>query len=209
MSSSSCLSGTSSCRLAAIVSASFEGSSVRIADATVSTFSDCCSFTYCSNSDVTRCTSCSICGVISGRGLATFTVATKNPSESLISTARARSIPSTRTLMLPSGMRTLCTMLPTVPTWKISSGRGSSTRASCCVARKILRSPFSASSRARTLDSRPTTNGVIMWGKITMSRMGIMGNLRSSFRSRLSFDGWLTGFLSRLRSSDDCNGSCS
>ena len=38
-----------------------------------------------------------------------------------------------------------------------------------------------------------------MCGKITMSRMGIMGNLRSSFRSRLSLDGWLTGFLSRLR----------
>ena len=50
--------------------------------------------------------------------------------------------------------------------------------ASCCVARKILRSPDSASSSARTLDSRPTTNGVIMYGKMTMSRMGIMGSLR-------------------------------
>src|ERR1700757_995521 len=47
--------------------------------------------------------------------------------------------------------------------------------ASCCVARKIFLSPAMASSRARTLDSRPTTNGVIMNGKITTSRMGIIG----------------------------------
>src|SRR6187402_884470 len=62
----------------------------------------------------------------------------------------------------------------------MSSALGSSTEASCCVARKILRSPLSASSSARTLDSLPTTNGVIMCGKITMSRMGIMGSLRFS-----------------------------
>src|SRR5271167_4909825 len=48
--------------------------------------------------------------------------------------------------------------------------------ASCWVARKIFLSPAIASSRARTLDSRPTTNGVIMNGKITTSRMGIIGN---------------------------------
>src|SRR5580765_5761360 len=71
-------------------------------------------------------------------------------------------------------------MLATVPTEKISSGRGSSTLASCWVARKILRSPASASSSARTLDSRPTTKGVIMCGKITTSRMGIMGKRRVS-----------------------------
>ncbi len=60
---------------------------------------------------------------------------------------------------------------------------GSSIEASCWVARKILRSPVSASSSARTLESRPTTKGVIMYGKITMSRMGIMGSLRArSFR---------------------------
>ena len=48
--------------------------------------------------------------------------------------------------------------------------------ASCWVARKIFLSAASASSRARTLDSRPTTNGVIMKGKMTTSRMGIMGS---------------------------------
>ena len=48
--------------------------------------------------------------------------------------------------------------------------------ASCCVARKIRLSRASASSSARTLDSRPTTNGVIMNGKMTTSRMGIIGS---------------------------------
>src|SRR5207302_1828476 len=47
--------------------------------------------------------------------------------------------------------------------------------ASCWVARKIFLSAARASSNARTLDSRPTTNGVIIYGKITTSRMGIMG----------------------------------
>ena len=43
------------------------------------------------------------------------TVATKKPSMSVTSLARARSTPSTRTLMLPSGILTLWTMLPIVP----------------------------------------------------------------------------------------------
>src|SRR5438046_2019826 len=47
--------------------------------------------------------------------------------------------------------------------------------ASCWVARKIFLSPAIASSRARTLDSRPTTKGVIMNGNMTTSRMGIIG----------------------------------
>src|SRR5215813_13938065 len=71
-------------------------------------------------------------------------------------------------------------MFATVPTEKISSGRGSSTLASCCVARKIFLSPASASSIARTLDSRPTRNGVIMCGKMTTSRIGIIGKRRVS-----------------------------
>src|ERR1700685_2878738 len=59
--------------------------------------------------------------------------------------------------------------------------------ASCWVARKIFLSLAKASSRARTLDSRPTTNGVIMYGKMTTSRMGIIGSfLLSNFS--LGFD---------------------
>src|SRR6266436_6114584 len=57
--------------------------------------------------------------------------------------------------------------------------------ASCWVARKIFLSPAIASSRARTLDSRPTTNGVIMNGNMTTSRMGIIGN---RFVSDFSFE---------------------
>src|SRR5215472_814909 len=52
--------------------------------------------------------------------------------------------------------------------------------ASCWVARKIFRSAASSSSSALTLDSRPTTNGVIIWGKMTTSRMGIIGRRRVS-----------------------------
>jgi len=46
-------------------------------------------------------------------------------------------------------------MLPTVPVSYMSSVLGSSTDASCWVARKIFRSPVNASSSARTLDARP------------------------------------------------------
>src|SRR5664279_295072 len=60
--------------------------------------------------------------------------------------------------------------------------------ASCWVARKIFLSPASASSKARTLDSLPTTNGVIMNGKITTSRMGIIGSFLVS-----NFSRWVTG----------------
>src|SRR5579864_4533441 len=77
-------------------------------------------------------------------------------------------------------------MLATVPTLKISSGRGSSTEASCCVERKIFLSLASASSSARTLASRPTMNGVICWGKMTMSRTGIIGTRFNSCFSRLN-----------------------
>ena len=46
-------------------------------------------------------------------------------------------------------------------------------------------SDASASSSARTLDSLPTTKGVIMYGKMTTSRIGIIGN---RFVSDLSLD---------------------
>ena len=44
------------------------------------------------------------------------TVARKKPSSVAMESARARSTPSTKTLMLPSGSLTLCTMLASVPT---------------------------------------------------------------------------------------------
>src|SRR6266571_7198954 len=57
---------------------------------------------------------------------------------------------------------------------------GSSTEASIWVARKTRFDPSSANSRARTEEGRPMTNGIIMWGKTTTSRMGIIGS-RSTF----------------------------
>src|SRR5215469_7802555 len=58
--------------------------------------------------------------------------------------------------------------------------------ASCCVDRKIFLSPASASSRARTLASRPTINGVICCGKMTISRTGIIGMRFISCFSRVN-----------------------
>ena len=52
---------------------------------------------------------------------------------------------------------------------------------------KIFLSPASASSNARTLDSRPTTKGVIIYGKMTTSRIGIMGSFLVS-----NFSRWVT-----------------
>src|SRR6185312_11441414 len=62
-------------------------------------------------------------------------------------------------------------------------------------------SPVRASSSARTEDSRPTTKGAIMCGKITISRMGIIGSLRwaplrmsrSSFAITLRLDAHCVG----------------
>src|SRR5713226_7154059 len=71
--------------------------------------------------------------------------------------------------------------------------------ASCCVARKIFLSPASASSSARTEASRPTMNGVIISGKMTMSRTGIIGTRFNSVFSRLNIGlpnlGWLAGLF--------------
>src|ERR1700748_1071023 len=78
-------------------------------------------------------------------------------------------------------------MLTMQPTLKISLGLGSSVEASCCVARQIFLSPAIPSSSARTLDSRPTTKGVIMKGKMTTSRIGIIGRrLVSDFSFEVS-----------------------
>src|SRR5438132_3970155 len=74
--------------------------------------------------------------------------------------------------------------------------------ASCWVARKIFLSAASASSSARTLDSRPTTNGVIMKGKMTTSRMGIIG---SFLLSNFSLDVVTQSPLGTLRRDAACN----
>src|SRR5439155_26709329 len=64
----------------------------------------------------------------------------------------------------------------------MSSGRGSSTDASCCAARKMRLSFSSACSSARVDEGRPMTNGIIMCGKTTTSRSGTIG--RVSYTSK-------------------------
>src|ERR1051325_12192895 len=55
------------------------------------------------------------------------------------------------------------------------SGVGSSMVASCCVARKIVRSEASACSSARTEPARPILKATLVNGKITTSRIGTIG----------------------------------
>src|SRR4029450_1662622 len=107
--------------------------------------------------------------------------------------ARARSIPSTSTLMLPSGSFSDCTTLATQPIVKMSSGRGSSTDASCCAARKIFLSLPSACSSARVDEGRPMTNGIIMCGKTTTSLRGTIGSV--SYTSKEDDSKFLSGLL--------------
>ena len=106
------------------------------------------------------------------------------PFSSRYSSARARSRPSTSTFTLPSGSFRLCTMLQTVPIVWISSGPGLSRVASCCAERKMRLPRASACSSARIELFRPITNGIIMCGKTTRSRIGTIG--RFSIRSALS-----------------------
>src|SRR5205085_12650441 len=82
--------------------------------------------------------------------------------------------------MLPSGSFRLWTTFATQPIVKMSSGRGSSTDASCCAARKIRLSLRSACSSARVEEGRPITNGIIMCGKTTTSRSGTIGSVSYS-----------------------------
>src|SRR6266545_6582833 len=82
--------------------------------------------------------------------------------------------------MLPSGSFRLWTTLATHPIVKMSSGRGSSTDASCCAARKMRLSFSNACSSARVDDGRPITNGIIMCGKTTTSRSGTIGRVSYS-----------------------------
>src|ERR687883_476538 len=52
--------------------------------------------------------------------------------------------------------------------------------ASCCVARKIVRSVASASSSARTEPGRPILKATLVKGKMTTSRIGTIGSRRMS-----------------------------
>ena len=178
-SSSCCFSSIASCRLAAMVSASLAGSSMRSAAAVVSWFSDCCSLHVLLKQlmhalrPVARSaasTPARRCEVLHGRDEEPVVVVDLGRAGALHAFHQHLDVAVGHAHALHD-VADRADRVDIV-------GVGSSTDASCWVARKILRSPFSASSSARTLDSRPTTKGVIMCGKITMSRMGIIGSLR-------------------------------
>src|SRR5678816_1179871 len=84
--------------------------------------------------------------------------------------------------MLPLGSLRLWMMLAIVPIALMSSALGLSIFASFCVDRKIFLLWDRACSTAVRELFRPTTNGIMVWGKTTTSRRGTIGSV-----SRLSF----------------------
>src|SRR5437660_550644 len=105
---------------------------------------------------------------------------------------RARLLPSTSTLTVPSGKRSSWRMVPSVPISKMSSGAGSLVFAFFCAARRMSLSWDIASSSAAIDFSRPTKSGTTMCGKTMMSRSGSRGTVRTP-------DLLLGSFLSSLR----------
>ena len=105
---------------------------------------------------------------------------------------RARLLPSTSTLTVPSGKRSSWRMVPSVPISKMSSGAGSLVFAFFCAARRMSLSWDIASSSAAIDFSRPTKSGTTMCGKTMMSRSGSRGTVRIP-------DLLLGSFLSSLR----------
>src|SRR3954467_11110762 len=91
---------------------------------------------------------------------------------------RARFLPSTSTLTVPSGRRSSWRMVPRVPISKMSSGAGSLVLAFFCAARRMSLSCAIASSSAAMDFSRPTKSGTTMCGKTMMSRSGSSGTVR-------------------------------
>ena len=93
---------------------------------------------------------------------------------------RARWMPSTNTLTVPSGNFSICRMLETQPTSNMSSGLGSSLPAAFCATSMIWRPASMATSSALMLLGRPTKSGMTMCGKTTTSRSGSSGNVIGS-----------------------------
>src|SRR3990170_4097082 len=96
--------------------------------------------------------------------------------ESMNSKTRPLTTPWIRILRRPSGSLSIRMIMATVPVRYRSSGFGSSSDGSLCVARKMYRSRPSASSTAAIDASRPTNRGSVMYGKMTISRTGRSGS---------------------------------
>ena len=92
---------------------------------------------------------------------------------------RARRLPSTSTLTVPSGRRSSWMIVPSVPISKMSSATGSLVFAFFWAASRMSLSFFIASSRAAIDFSRPTKSGTTMCGKTMMSRSGSSGTVRT------------------------------
>ena len=99
-------------------------------------------------------------------------------ARSLMSLTLTRAVPSTRTLMVPSGNLSNCSTWASAPTVYRSAAAGSSVSADFCASNRMRLSDSIACSSARMDLSRPTNSGITMCGNTTTSRNGNTGRSR-------------------------------
>ena len=99
------------------------------------------------------------------------------PPTSINSSIFALLIPSTRTLIVPSGNFNNCRIVAKVPTLWRSSLFGSSIDSSFCVTKKIFLSASIACVIALTEDFLPINKGITVCGNTTTSRSGNKGTV--------------------------------
>src|SRR5271157_1629867 len=145
--------------------------------------------------------SAEICGVTSAAGGSVRTTAWRQSRVSVYFTTAARSSPSTRSRILPSGIFVICSTRAIVPTLCTSCSPGSSTAVFFCAARNKGRPRRAASSTLFTDRRRPTKKGTTMRGNTTRS---LRGTTKSScfFCNILMREAWL-----RARSRTSCTRS--
>src|SRR5690554_4052937 len=173
-SSSSRFSGMRISRCAAMVSTRRSSSLMPVSalDTSEGTFLD--SFTNFSNSPIRVLVRTSS----SRSGKDSSSIRTAWPvrkSASSMPVMLARALPSTSTLTVPSGNRSICSTVASVPMSNTSFGPGSSVEASFWATRRISLLPSIAASRAWMDFSRPTNSGTTMCGNTTTSRSGSSG----------------------------------
>src|SRR5665213_2439148 len=90
---------------------------------------------------------------------------------------RARCVPSTSTLTVPSGSLSICSTVAMVPMSYRSSTPGSSLAACRCATSRMCLPASIATSSALIDFGRPTNSGITMCGKTTTSRSGSSGSV--------------------------------
>ena len=190
VSSRRCLSLRRTPRCAAMVSANRLGSSMPASVCSSSGGSLRLVFTYCSNRPISERATASISR---GSRASVESISSpcpySEPSRSTTLDTPMRAVPSTSTLMVPSGSLSSCSTCASVPTVYRSAAAGSSVSADFCASRMMRLSASIACSSARMDLSRPTNSGMTMCGNTTTSRSGRTGRSRISVWERRGMGG--------------------